>query len=104
MTNRIPTTTTTTTVTGTAHNSSVVFTPEVSFVNKLSRLFSHVQMEHLVAGVTGGAASTLILHPLDLVKIRFAVNDGLSSRPQYNGLFHAFKSILKEEGVKGLYR
>ncbi|CAL8074454.1 unnamed protein product [Orchesella dallaii] len=66
--------------------------------------FSFVGMEHLVAGISGGVASTLILHPLDLVKIRFAVSDGLSSRPQYNGLFHAFKSILKDEGVKGLYR
>lgn len=66
--------------------------------------FYFVGMEHLVAGVSGGVASTLILHPLDLVKIRFAVADGLSSRPQYNGLFHAFKSILKDEGVKGLYR
>jgi hypothetical protein len=68
------------------------------------RIFSHLRMEHLVAGVSGGVASTLILHPLDLVKIRFAVSDGLSSRPQYNGLYDAFKSILTNEGVKGLYR
>ncbi|CAG7837772.1 unnamed protein product [Allacma fusca] len=74
------------------------------FSDQANILISHIKMEHLVAGITGGAASTLILHPLDLVKIRFAVNDGLSSRPQYNGLFHAFKSILKDEGVRGLYR
>lgn len=66
--------------------------------------FSFIRMEHLVAGVSGGVASTLILHPLDLVKIRFAVSDGLSSRPQYSGLSHAFKSIFKDEGVRGLYR
>jgi solute carrier family 25 folate transporter 32 len=29
-------------------------------------------MEHLMAGITGGVVSTLILHPLDLLKIRFA--------------------------------
>ena len=28
--------------------------------------------EHLVAGISGGVASTLVLHPLDLLKIRFA--------------------------------
>ena len=28
--------------------------------------------EHLVAGISGGVASTLILHPLDLLKVRFA--------------------------------
>lgn len=73
-------------------------------VDNRKPFFYFVGMEHLLAGVSGGVASTLILHPLDLVKIRFAVSDGLSSRPQYNGLFHAFKSILKDEGVKGLYR
>ena len=31
----------------------------------------HVRWEHLAAGVSGGVASTLALHPLDLLKIRF---------------------------------
>lgn len=35
-------------------------------------LMSHVKYEHLVAGISGGVTSTLILHPLDLIKIRFA--------------------------------
>lgn len=54
-------------------------------------IFSHVKYEHLVAGISGkfpfqyphqfflkhlkyigGVTSTLILHPLDLIKIRFA--------------------------------
>lgn len=35
-------------------------------------LFKHVRYEHLVAGITGGVTSTLLLHPLDLLKIRFA--------------------------------
>lgn len=41
----------------------------------LQRVFSklsHYQYEHLVAGVSGGVVSTLLLHPLDLIKIRFA--------------------------------
>lgn len=32
----------------------------------------HFKYEHLVAGVSGGVISTLLLHPLDLIKIRFA--------------------------------
>ena len=43
--------------------------------NRLTRLaatFRAVRMEHLFAGITGGVVSTLILHPLDLLKIRFA--------------------------------
>ena len=40
-------------------------------------LFSHLKYEHMVAGVSGGVTSTLILHPLDLIKIRFAGEFGL---------------------------
>ena len=29
-------------------------------------------MEHLISGISGGTVSTLILHPLDLIKLRFA--------------------------------
>jgi len=31
-------------------------------------------MEHFISGVSGGTVSTLILHPLDLIKLRFAGN------------------------------
>ncbi|XP_070533962.1 solute carrier family 25 member 32-like [Ptychodera flava] len=67
-------------------------------------LFSHVRYENLVAGIAGGVISTLALHPLDLVKIRFAASDGLRGRPTYNGLVHAFTSIVRERGYLGLYQ
>lgn len=35
-------------------------------------ILSHLKYQHLLAGISGGAISTLILHPLDLMKIRFA--------------------------------
>ncbi len=90
-----------------------------------------MRYEHLVAGVSGGVASSLILHPLDLIKTRiagilyfmlvgiyndryckthllsfiFSVSDGqLSIRPQYTGIVHAVASIKRTEGFKGLYR
>lgn len=43
-----------------------------SVANGKLKLSSHVKYEHLVAGISGGVTSTLILHPLDLIKIRFA--------------------------------
>ncbi|KAK2703503.1 hypothetical protein QYM36_018083, partial [Artemia franciscana] len=68
-------------------------------------LLKDVRYEHLIAGISGGVASTLILHPLDLIKIRFAVNDGqISIRPQYKGFLDALANILKSEGTRGLYR
>lgn len=43
-----------------------------SVANGKIKLSSHIKYEHLVAGISGGVTSTLILHPLDLIKIRFA--------------------------------
>lgn len=95
---------------------------------KSTTLLSHVKYEHMVAGVSGGVTSTLILHPLDLIKIRFAgkffdvhifslfeknksffhleflVNDGRTNAPQYRGLMNAFISITRQEGIRGLYK
>lgn len=46
--------------------------PAVSIAGHARQVFSHVKIENLVAGLSGGVVSTLVLHPLDLVKIRFA--------------------------------
>ncbi|XP_008544650.1 mitochondrial folate transporter/carrier [Microplitis demolitor] len=68
-------------------------------------IINHFQYQHFVAGISGGVLSTLMLHPLDLVKIRFAANDGLSSTaPNYTGLRNAISEIVKSEGFRGLYR
>jgi len=48
--------------------------PAVSIAGLVRQVFSHVKVEHLAAGLSGGVVSTLVLHPLDLVKIRFAGN------------------------------
>lgn len=84
-------------------------TPSNNAASRFTRLmatFRAVRMEHLMAGITGGVVSTLVLHPLDLLKIRFAVDDGktAANRPQYRGLGHAFYSIFKQEGATGLYK
>lgn len=66
----------------------------------------NVKWEHLAAGVSGGVLSTLVLHPLDLIKIRFQVDEGVSTlkRPQYRGILHAITSIARQEGLGGLYK
>ncbi|XP_010954098.1 solute carrier family 25 member 32 [Camelus bactrianus] len=67
-------------------------------------MFRHVRYENLVAGVSGGVLSNLALHPLDLVKIRFAVSDGLELRPKYKGILHCLTTIWKLDGLRGLYQ
>uniref|UniRef100_A0A5F8H319 Solute carrier family 25 member 32 n=1 Tax=Monodelphis domestica TaxID=13616 RepID=A0A5F8H319_MONDO len=70
----------------------------------MNAVFRHVRYENLVAGVSGGVLSNLALHPLDLVKIRFAVSDGLELRPKYNGIVHCLTTIWKVDGLRGLYQ
>lgn len=42
----------------------------------LSRYLAHFKWEQMAAGLTSGAATTAILHPLELAKIRLQVNEG----------------------------
>lgn len=69
-----------------------------------SKWLKNVRIEHLIAGTAGGVSATLVLHPLDLIKIRFQVNDGLSTRPTYLGILDAFRSIKRSGGFRGLYQ
>ncbi|KAA0702675.1 Mitochondrial folate transporter/carrier [Triplophysa tibetana] len=75
-----------------------------TLTGRLQRLFSHVKIENLVAGLSGGVVSTMVLHPLDLVKIRFAVSDGLELRPKYSGILNCLRSVWHQEGLRGLYQ
>ncbi|XP_023332803.1 mitochondrial folate transporter/carrier [Eurytemora carolleeae] len=84
-------------------DKNMVSASSPSFTGLLST-FRTVKYEHLVAGISGGVVSTLILHPLDLLKIRFAVDDGSSNRAPYKGVKSAFATIIKTEGMSGLYR
>uniref|UniRef100_UPI00398E35BC solute carrier family 25 member 32b isoform X2 n=1 Tax=Pristiophorus japonicus TaxID=55135 RepID=UPI00398E35BC len=78
--------------------------PELKGPTTMLRLLQLVKYENLLAGVSGGVVSTLMLHPLDLVKIRFAVSDGLKMRPKYNGIMHCISCIWKHDGIRGLYQ
>ncbi|XP_014221573.1 mitochondrial folate transporter/carrier-like [Trichogramma pretiosum] len=72
--------------------------------NKYFSVLKHLKYEYLVAGVAGGTISTVALHPLDLIKIRFAVNDGHSKiHPNYTGFVNAVQKIVKSESFAGLY-
>lgn len=44
----------------------------------------------------------IVGYPLDTVKTHLQVQDG--KNPKYRGTLHCFKSILVQEGARGLYR
>ena len=68
----------------------------------LLNILGPVQFRHMIAGMSGGVVSTVILHPLDLLKIRFAVDDGTAGKSNHIG--QAVKNIVRSEGLSGLYR
>ena len=57
-----------------------------------------------VAGAGAGFVATALLHPLDLIKTRFQVQESGGRRlPLYRGVPHAIRTIVQLEGVAGLY-
>lgn len=54
-----------------------------------------VKYEHLVGGISSAVTSTLNLHLLGLIKIRFAVNDVKTTAASiYGSLTNAFVTIF----------
>ncbi|KAF9949945.1 hypothetical protein BGZ72_008309 [Mortierella alpina] len=63
-----------------------------------------VATDQALAGFTGGAVSTIFLHPLDLIKTRFQVN-ATQAAPRFGGTLRSFQQIYRSEGFRhGLYR
>uniref|UniRef100_M4BIU2 Uncharacterized protein n=1 Tax=Hyaloperonospora arabidopsidis (strain Emoy2) TaxID=559515 RepID=M4BIU2_HYAAE len=56
---------------------------------------------HTTAGLGAGALSTVLLYPLDLVKVRYQVHE--KSTHAYRSLGHAFRSIVAEESLRALF-
>ena len=58
--------------------------------------------QHFIAGITAGATTAATVHPIDLIKVRYQVYD--KSGNAYRSLFSAFRTIVKEEGTRGLFQ
>ncbi|KAJ4723534.1 Folate transporter 1, chloroplastic [Melia azedarach] len=62
------------------------------------------QWENATAGAIAGFATVAAMHPLDVVRTRFQVNDGrVSNLPTYKNTAHAILTIARLEGLRGLY-
>lgn len=86
-------------------NNDKQLTPFSLLIAVRSKLSQNHKLRDFTSGLTGGILSTTILHPLDVLKIRLAVNDGISStKRSYLGLGNAFRTIWVEEGIRGFYR
>ena len=92
---------------------------------------SHGNLAPLVAGIVGGGTSTLLLYPLDLVKVRLQVNDDgpirirtpptadlqrsnhfvtantntkAKAKPNRQTILHTVRGVVRHEGILGLYQ
>ncbi|XP_078429803.1 folate transporter 1 isoform X2 [Wolffia australiana] len=62
------------------------------------------EWQNALAGAVAGFTTVATLHPLDVVRTRFQVNDGrLANVPCYKNTGHALYSIGRSEGLRGLY-
>jgi len=57
----------------------------------------------ITAGCSTGALAILSAQPTDVVKVRMQAEAG-QNVTRYNGVFDAYRTIAREEGMKGLYK
>ncbi|XP_070531910.1 dicarboxylate carrier UCP2-like [Ptychodera flava] len=59
----------------------------------------------IMAGVTTGAMAVSFAQPTDVVKVRLQAQSNVSgSAVRYTGALHAYRTIGREEGIRGLWK
>eukprot|EP00744_Colponema_vietnamica_P017399 GILI01024444.1.p1 GENE.GILI01024444.1~~GILI01024444.1.p1 ORF type:complete len:327 (-),score=25.93 GILI01024444.1:135-1115(-) len=65
-------------------------------------------VQHTIATQGAAAVSTIVLYPLDVVKLRFMSQDGTEARKHnnkyYTSTVYTMRDIFKDEGIGALYK
>eukprot|EP00056_Hartaetosiga_gracilis_P001689 m.46924 g.46924 ORF g.46924 m.46924 type:complete len:337 (+) comp10736_c0_seq4:126-1136(+) len=65
----------------------------------------HLSLVRGFGGMLAGLTSTIILQPFDVVKVRMQVSGTKTqSSHNYRNSLHAFRSLVKNEGITALYK
>jgi len=83
-------------------------TYELSKERKLSKMPHGSKLgtyDHLASGVEAGVVLVFVFNPVWVVKTRLALQGvDLQQKKKYSGMYDAFVSIAREEGLRGLYK
>ncbi|KAL9651787.1 hypothetical protein ABK040_014432 [Willaertia magna] len=63
-------------------------------------LANHESLNHMASSMLSGALTSIVTSPMWVIKTRMQTQ----VEKQYRNTFHAFREILKNEGIRGLYR
>lgn len=58
----------------------------------------------ILAGITTGGMAVVCAQPTDVVKVRMQAQGMNGGAKRYTGALHAYKTIGREEGIKGLWK
>lgn len=77
-------------------------------MQKSSANSAQVQMLQAIGGGVSGALTRFVAHPFDVLKIRFQLQveplKKRSDKSKYAGMYQAFSTIFREEGVRGIWK
>lgn len=59
---------------------------------------------NFIAGAAAGCTTLIIIYPLDIAHTRLAADVGKTEARQFRGIYHFLSSILKKDGIRGIYR
>lgn len=60
--------------------------------------------KRLVCGLGAGVAEAVFaVTPMETIKVKF-INDQASQKPKYRGFSHGIRSIIAEQGLRGIYQ
>lgn len=61
-------------------------------------------LDRIFWGMVTGAAAISFANPFDMMKVRFQSDISADGKKRYRNVRHAFRSIYKNEGIKGFYQ
>ncbi|KAI7799572.1 solute carrier family 25 member 47-A [Triplophysa rosa] len=101
-------------VTTISMTSSLVFGPHRSCLQRFSHIHASdgriTKLEIFLSGFAGGVTQISVMSPGDIVKVRLQCrtegqrNGFNRPKPKYRGPIHCLLTLIREEGVLGLYK